>query len=135
MVKGADSLAGGLYPQAVCQVEGLNGVIESGGAIVGSTRSVGQGARVDSGLRSIVVDVGSKGSLLGIPAASASLLATAVCVTSLSLGRCQVRVYSGRGSGQVRTKTDERREQRAGQEISPAGVGDRLDSTTKDNER
>jgi len=48
---------------------------------------------------------------------------------------CQVRVYSGRGSGQVRTKTDEGREQRAGQEISPAGVGDRLDSTTKDNER
>ena len=50
-------------------------------------------------------------------------------------GGCQVRVYSGRGSGQVRTKTDERREQRAGQEISPAGVGDRLDSMTKDNKR
>jgi len=48
---------------------------------------------------------------------------------------CQVRVYSGRGSGQVRTKVDEGREQRAGQGISPAGVGDRLDSTTKDNER
>ena len=48
---------------------------------------------------------------------------------------CQVRVYSGRGSGQVRMKTDEGREQRAGQEISPAGVGDRLDSTTKDNKR
>jgi len=40
---------------------------------------------------------------------------------------CQVRVYSGRGSGQVRTKADEGREQRAGQEVSPAGVGDRLD--------
>ena len=50
-------------------------------------------------------------------------------------GSCQVRVYSGRGSGQVRTKTDEGREQRAGQEVSPAGVGDRVDSTTKDNER
>ena len=48
---------------------------------------------------------------------------------------CQVRVYSGRGSSQVRTKTDEGRGQRAGQEISPAGVGDRLDSMTKDNER
>jgi len=48
---------------------------------------------------------------------------------------CQVWVYSGRGSGQVRTKADEGREQRAGQEVSPAGVGDRLDSTTKDNER
>ena len=30
---------------------------------------------------------------------------------------------------------DKGREQRAGQEISPARVGDRLDSTTKDNER
>jgi len=49
--------------------------------------------------------------------------------------KCQVWVYSGRGSGQVQTKTDKERGQRAGQEISPAGVGDRLDSTTKDNER
>jgi len=48
---------------------------------------------------------------------------------------CQVRVYSGRGSGQVQTKADEGQGQRAGQEVSPAGVGDRLDSTTKDNER
>ena len=48
---------------------------------------------------------------------------------------CQVRVYSGKGSGQVRTEMDEGQGQRAGQEISPAGVGDRLDSTTKDNER
>jgi len=48
---------------------------------------------------------------------------------------CQVRVYSGRGSGQVRTETGEGRGQRAGQEISLAGVGDRSDSTTKDNER
>ena len=48
---------------------------------------------------------------------------------------CHVWVYSGRGSGQVRTRADEGREQRAGQEISPARVGDRLDSTTKDNER
>ena len=48
---------------------------------------------------------------------------------------CQVQVYSGRGSSQVRKKADKGREQRAGQEISPAGVGDRMDSTTKDNER
>ena len=48
---------------------------------------------------------------------------------------CQVRIYSGKGSGQVRTETDEGREQRAGQEVSPAEVGDRVDSTTKDNER
>ena len=47
---------------------------------------------------------------------------------------CQVWVYSSRGSGQVRTKTDEGQGQGAGQEVSPAGVGDHLDSTTKDNE-
>jgi len=52
-----------------------------------------------------------------------------------SLLGCQVRVYSGKGSSQVRTKTDGGQGQRAGQEISLAGVGDRLDSTTKDNER
>jgi len=53
----------------------------------------------------------------------------------LCLAICQVRVYSGRGSGQVRTKTDEGQGQGAGQGVSLAGVGDRLDSTTKDNER
>ena len=36
---------------------------------------------------------------------------------------------------QVRMETDEGREQRAGQEVSLAGVGDCVDSTTKDNER
>jgi len=48
---------------------------------------------------------------------------------------CQVQVYSGRGSGQVWTKVDEGQGQGAGQEVSLARVGDRLDSTTKDNER
>ena len=48
---------------------------------------------------------------------------------------CQVRVYSGRGSGQVWTKVDEGQGQGAGQEVSPARVGDCLDSTTKDNKR
>jgi len=48
---------------------------------------------------------------------------------------CQVRVYSGRGSGQVRTKMDEGQGQGAGQGVNPAGVGDRLDSMTKDNKR
>jgi len=47
---------------------------------------------------------------------------------------CQVQVYSGRGSSQVWTKADEGQGQGAGQGVSPAGVGDRLDSTTKDNE-
>ena len=53
----------------------------------------------------------------------------------MSLKYCQVRVYSGRGSGQVWTKADDGGEQRARQEVSPAGVGDHLDSMTKDNER
>ena len=47
---------------------------------------------------------------------------------------CQVRVYSGRGSGQVQTKVDKGQGQGAGQEVSPAGVGDCLDSTAKGNE-
>ena len=37
---------------------------------------------------------------------------------------CQVWVYSGRGSGQVQMKVDEGQGQGAGQEVSPAGVGD-----------
>ena len=49
------------------------------------------------------------------------------------MGQCQVWVYSGRGSGQVQTKVNNGGEQRAGQEVSLAGVGDYLDSTTKDN--
>jgi len=47
---------------------------------------------------------------------------------------CQVWVYSGKGSGQVRTKADKGQGQGAGQGVSPAGVGDCLDSMTKDNE-
>jgi len=54
---------------------------------VGSTGSVGQGTRVDGGLRSIIVDIGSEGGLLSLLAASASLLATTMSVASLSLGR------------------------------------------------
>jgi len=50
-------------------------------------------------------------------------------------GVCQVQVYSSRGSSQVQTKTDRGQGQGAGQEVSPARVDDRLDSTTKDNER
>jgi len=57
------------------------------GAKVGSTGGVGQGTRVDCGLRSIVVDVGGESSLLSVLAASVSLLATMACAASLSLGR------------------------------------------------
>jgi len=87
MVEGVDGLAGGLHPQAVCQIEGLDGIIKCGGAKVGSTGGVGQGARVDGGLRSIIVDISSEGSLLGIFMVSVSLLATTTSAASLSLGR------------------------------------------------
>jgi len=86
VVEGADGLAGGLYPQVVCQVEGLNCVIESRGAIVGSTGGVSQGARINSGLRSIIVDISGKGGLLGVFTASMSLFAASVSAASLSLG-------------------------------------------------
>jgi len=87
MIEGADGLAGGLYPQVVHQVKGLNSIIECGGAEVGSTGGVGQGARVDSRLRSIVVDVGGEISLLGSFMTSTSLFATSASAASLSLGR------------------------------------------------
>jgi len=57
------------------------------GAEVGSTRGVSQGARVDSRLRSIVVDIGGKGSLLCIFMTSASFLSATASAASLSLGR------------------------------------------------
>ena len=87
MVEGADGLAGGLHPQVVCQIEGLDSVIECGGAVVGSTGSVGQGVRVNGRLRSIIVDISSEGGLLSIFTVSASLLAAMACAASLSLGR------------------------------------------------
>ena len=49
-------------------------------------------------------------------------------ILSACVDYCQVRVYSGKGSGQVRTKADKGQGQGAGQGVSPAGVGDRLDS-------
>jgi len=61
----------------VCQIEGLNSIIQCRGAKVGSTGSVGQ---------------------------------------------CQVRVYSSKGSSQVRTKMDEGRGQRFGQRLARARV-------------
>jgi len=87
LVEGADGLAGGLYPQVVCQIEGPNSIIESGGAEVGCTRGVSQGMRVDGGLWSIIVDICGEGCLLGILVASTSLLATMSSVASLSLDR------------------------------------------------
>ena len=71
----------------VCQIKGFDGIIECRGAKVGSTRGVSQGVRVNSGLRSIIVHVGSKGSLLGILATSMSLFAAMASVSFLSLGR------------------------------------------------
>jgi len=44
---------------------------------------------------------------------------------------CQVWFYSGRGSGQVQTKTDESRRSEIWAEVSPGRSCDQLDSTTK----
>jgi len=87
MVEGVDGLAGGLYPQMVCQIKGLNSIIKSGGAIVGSTGGVSQGTRVNSRLRSIIVDLSGKSGLLGSFASSVSFLAASASSASLSLGR------------------------------------------------
>jgi len=87
VVEGADGLAGGLYPQTVCHIEGLNSIIKSRGAVVGGTRGVGQGVRVNSWLRSIVVDVSGESGLLGSFASSVSFVATSASAASLSLGR------------------------------------------------
>ena len=88
LVEGADGLAGGLYPQAVCQIEGLDSIVKCGGAKVGCTGGMGQGVGVDGQLRSIlIVDISGEGGLLGIFASSTSLLATMASMASLSLGR------------------------------------------------
>jgi len=47
---------------------------------------------------------------------------TATLMICAKRGVCQVRVYSGRGSSQVQTKTDESRGQRFGQRLAQAGV-------------
>jgi len=44
---------------------------------------------------------------------------------------CQVRVYSGRGSGQVQMKMDENRRSEVWAEVSPGRSCDQLDSTTR----
>jgi len=87
LVESVDGLAGGLYPQAVCQIEGLDSIIECRGAEVGSTRGVSQGTRVDCRLWFIIVDVSGKGGLLGVLVTSTSLLAAMAHAATLSLGR------------------------------------------------
>ena len=83
-----NGLAGGLHAQTVCQVEGLNSIVESRRAIVGGTGGVGQGVRVNGGFRAILVmDVGGKFSILSALMAGACLLAATAVVASLSLGR------------------------------------------------
>ena len=72
----------------VCQVKGLDGIIEGGGTIIGGTSGVGQGTRVNGGNWAIlIVDIGSKLSILGPFAMSMGLLTTMAAVTTLSLGR------------------------------------------------
>jgi len=76
----------GSTPQVVCQIKGLNSIFKCRGAKVGSTGGVSQGVRIDSRLRSIIVVVSGKSSLLGSFMSSASFLAALVSVASLSLG-------------------------------------------------
>ena len=88
LIKGADCLTGGLHAQTVHQVEGLNSIIECGRAVVGRTRSVGQGTWVDSGYRAILImNVGGEFGILGALTASTHLLAATAVVASLPLGR------------------------------------------------
>ena len=72
-----DGLAGGLHAQTVCQVKGLNSIIECRRAVVGRARGMGQGTWVDGGYWAILVmDVGGKLSILSALTASARLPAT-----------------------------------------------------------
>ena len=84
-VEGANRFARGLYTEPVCQIEGLNSIIECGGAVVGTTGGVGESAGVDSWLRSIVVDIGGKGCIVGGLATSASPFAATTVAVALSM--------------------------------------------------
>ena len=69
----------------MCQVEGLDGIIECGRAVVGGASGVGQSTWVDSGNWAVlVVDVGGKFGILGMLTMSACLPATTSVVTALS---------------------------------------------------
>ena len=85
-VEGANRFTRGFYTEPVCQIEGLNSIIECGGAIVGTTGGMSEGARVDSRLRSIVVDIGGEGSIVGGLTMSASPFAATTVAVALSLG-------------------------------------------------
>ena len=72
----------------MCQVEGLDGIIECGRAVVGGASGVGQSTWVDSGNWAVlIVDVGGKFGILGMLTMSACLPATMTVVATLSLGR------------------------------------------------
>ena len=72
----------------VHQIKGLDGIIESGSAVVGGTGSVGQSMGVNSRDWAILVsDVGCKLGILGALTMSACLPATMTVVAALSLGR------------------------------------------------
>ena len=71
------------------QVKGLDGIIKSGGAVIGDTGGVGQGTWVDSGNWAIlIVDIDGKLSVLGPFTSSMGLLATMpAALTFMTLGR------------------------------------------------
>ena len=71
----------------VCQVKGLDAIIEGRGTIVGHASGVGQSVGVDSQDWAIlIVDVGHEFGILGVLMTSACLSATVMVVATLSLG-------------------------------------------------
>ena len=88
LVEGADCVTGGLHAQTMCQVEGLDHVVEGGGIVVGCTGGVGQSARVDGGDWAILIsDIGCELSVLGVLTTSVCLPAATIVVATLSLSR------------------------------------------------
>ena len=85
-VEGANHFARGLYTEPVCQIEGLNSIIKCGGAVVCTTGGVGESTGVNSRLRSIVVDIGGEGCIVGGLATSTSPFAATMVAVALSMG-------------------------------------------------
>ena len=81
-------MAGGLYAKMVCQVKGLDHIVEGGRTIVGCASGVGQSMGVDSRDQAVLVsDIGCKLSILGTLTTSTHLPASATVVAALSLSR------------------------------------------------
>ena len=69
------------------QIEGLNSIIECRRTVVSTTGGVSEGMKVNGWLRSIIVDIGGKGCIVGRLTMSVSLLVTMMVAVALSMGR------------------------------------------------